>query len=221
MINNDPTVFPDLRHLGTNKQALLAENKAKKNGKVLIVDDEIDIVSTLQTYLSQNGYKTLGCTSAKGAVEAMKKYYFDLLLIDLQLPDSSGIDVLKTALQIDPYSIGIIITGKGTIESAVDAMQAGAFDYLQKPFKFELLSSILERAMKVRELSRSDDRCRSLVEELSYRVRELQNAREREADREIEICEMREELEALRASLRKYKDSETTMFFDGNEGGDY
>jgi hypothetical protein len=221
VINNNPTAYPDFRHIGVDKERLLLDNNACKSGKVLIVDDEIDIVSTLQTYLSKNGYKTLGCTSARGAIDAMRKYDFDLLLIDLQLPDMSGIDVLKAALNIDPHIIGIIITGKGTIESAVDAMKAGAFDFLLKPFKYELLTPILARAMKVRELSRSEDRCRSLVEELSYRVRELQKTRESEVDREVELFEMKEELEVLRESLRKYKDTEKNMFFDGNGISEY
>jgi len=219
--DNNPTSLRDVRYLGLNNYRLLPDSKSIQRGKVLIVDDEIDLVSSLQTYLSEKGYRTMACTSAKGAIEALKKYAFDLLLIDLQLPDIKGIDVLKSALQTDPHLIGIMITGWGTIESAVDAMKTGAFDYLLKPLKFEMLPPILDRAMKVRELSKSEDKCRTLVEELSYRVRELQNTHDRDLDREVERFELKEELESLRESLSKYKDSEKTMFFDGSAIGEY
>lgn len=221
MNDNNPTSFRDVRYVGSNNDRLLPDSKSIQRGKVLIVDDEIDIVSSLQTYLSEKGYRTMACTSAKGAIEALKKYDFDLLLVDLQLPDIKGIDVLKSALQTDPHLIGIMITGWGTIESAVDAMKTGAFDYLLKPLKFEMLPPILDRAMKVRELIKSEDKCRTLVEELSYRVRELQNTHVRDLDREVERFELKEELESLRESLSKYKDSEKNMFFDGSAIGEY
>jgi len=83
---------------------------------VLVVDDEIDVLNTVQSYLSEKGYKTLGCTSGKGALEALKKYDFDLLLADLTMPEINGIQLLQSALEIDPHLIGIIITGKGTNE---------------------------------------------------------------------------------------------------------
>src|SRR4030042_4823389 len=165
--------FPQLPNANTTKDRILLEDKTVHRGKVLIVDDEIDIVRILQAYLSEKGYKTLGCTSGKGAIETLKKCDFDILLIDLMIPEMNGIEVLKSALEIDPHLIGIIITGKGTIQSAVDAMKAGAFDYLLKPFEFELLSPILARAMKVRELRKSEEKYRSLVDELTHEVRKL------------------------------------------------
>lgn len=215
MINRNPMAFPQFPDANTRKDRILLEDKTVQRGKVLIVDDEIDIVNTLQAYLSEKGYKTLGCTSGKGAIEALKKYDFDILLIDLMMPEMNGIELLKSALEIDPHLIGIIITGKGTIESAVDAMKAGAFDYLLKPFEFALLSPILTRAMKVRELRKSEERYRILVDELTHEVGKLQNDCDKPTGRELEIFELKEETEALKEALRRNKEMYHNFFFNG------
>ena len=215
MINRNPMAFPQFPDANTRKDRILLEDKTVQRGKVLIVDDEIDIVNTLQAYLSEKGYKTLGCTSGKGAIEALKKYDFDILLIDLMMPEMNGIELLKSALEIDPHLIGIIITGKGTIESAVDAMKAGAFDYLLKPFEFALLSPILTRAMKVRELRKSEERYRILVDELTHEVGKLQNDGDKPTGRELEIFELKEETEALKEALRRNKEMYHNFFFNG------
>jgi DNA-binding NtrC family response regulator len=207
--------FHQFPNADTTKDRILLEDKTVHRGKVLIVDDEIDIVNTLQAYLSEKGYKTLGCTSGRGAIETLKKCDFDILLIDLAMPGMNGIELLKSALEVDPHLIGIIITGKGTIQSAIDAMKAGAFDYLLKPFEFELLSPILARAMKVRELRKSEERYRILVDELTHEVRKLQNDDDKPTGRELEIIELKEEIEALKEALRRNKEMYRNYFFNG------
>jgi len=219
VINRNPMAFPQLPNADTTKDRILLEDKTVQRGKVLIVDDEIDIVNTLQAYLSEKGYKTLGCTSGKGAIVTLKKCDFDILLIDLAMPGMNGIELLKSALEVDPHLIGIIITGKGTIQSAVDAMKAGAFDYLLKPFEFELLSPILARAMKVRELRKSEERYRILVDELTHEVRKLQNDDDKPTGRELEIFELKEEIEALKEALRRNKEMYRNYFFNGGGFG--
>ena len=215
MINRNPMAFPQFPDANTTKDRILLEDKTVQRGKELIVDDEIDIVNTLQAYLSEKGYKTLGCTSAKGAIDTLKKCDFDILLIDLMMPEMNGIELLKSALKVDPHLIGIIITGKGTIQSAVDAMKAGAFDYLLKPFEFALLSPILTRAMKVRELGKSEERYRILVDELTHEVGKLQNDCDKPTGRELEIFELKEETEALKEALRRHKEMYHNFFFNG------
>ena len=113
------------------------------------------------------------------------------------------------------WSLYLLFTVKGTIESAVDAMKAGAFDYLTKPFEFALLSRILARAMKVRELSKSEDVCRSLVNELTYEVKKLQNDCDKSSTKELENYELREYIEALKETVRRYKEMHDTYFFNG------
>jgi len=215
VINRNPMAFPQFPDANTTKDRILLEDKTVQRGKVLIVDDEIDIVNTLQAYLSEKGYKTLGCTSAKGAIDTLKKCDFDILLIDLMMPEMNGIELLKSALKVDPHLIGMIITGKGTIQSAVDAMKAGAFDYLLKPFEFALLSPILTRAMKVRELGKSEERYRILVDELTHEVGKLQNDCDKPTGRELDIFELKEETEALKEALRRHKEMYHNFFFNG------
>ena len=190
-----------------------------RRGKVLIVDDEPDIVGTLEIYLTENGYKTFGCISAKEALEALRKYEFDLLLIDLVLPEMNGIELLKVTLEIDPHLIGIIITGKGTMESAVDAMKAGAFDYLLKPFKFEMLSTIISRAMMVRQLLKSENKAHSVIRELHCKVKELENSRCQGSGGELEVLELREEVEFLKKELASQRETGEHMFFCGGDLG--
>mgnify|MGYP000666377313 CR=1 FL=1 len=145
-----------------NRESIQVEEKSAHRGKVLIVDDERDIIHVLQEYLSGEGYKTLGCTSGSAVINLIKKYHFDILVIDLMMPETKGIELLRSALKVDPQLIGIIITGNGTIETAVDAMKSGAFDYLLKPFDLKLLPPILARAMQVRALGKAQVKSPSL-----------------------------------------------------------
>lgn len=215
MIHNNPTAFPDLPNVGENWLRTSHASKATQKGTVLVVDDETDVVNTIQSYLSEKGYKTFGCTSGKSALEALKKYDFDLLLSDLAIPDMNGIQLLQSALEIDPHLIGIIITGKGTIQSAVDALKAGAFDFLLKPFDFTILSPILDRAMQVRELKKSEERYLTLVDELTLELRKFQNESDKFSNKELEIHELKEEIEALREEMRRYKETYKNYLFNG------
>ena len=123
-----------------------------KSGRLMIVDDEVESISTLRDLLSGHGYMVAGYTSGKDALEALKEQDFDLLLTDHIMPEMDGIELLKAALEIAPNLGCIIITGKGTIQSAVEAMKVGAFDYVLKPVEFKKLLMTLSRAMGVHRL---------------------------------------------------------------------
>lgn len=142
-MENDLTIKP-----GTSAQ----EMGRPKLGHLLVVDDEAQFLSPLCEILSEFGYQTTGFTSAAKAMEALKDQTFDLLLTDLIMPEMDGVSLLKTALEMDPQIMGIIITGDGTIQTAVEAMKVGAFDYVLKPVEFRMLMPILSRAMSVRRL---------------------------------------------------------------------
>lgn len=121
-------------------------------GRLLVVDDEIDTLTPLCDLLSEWGYEVEGFTSGKDALEAFKEQTFDLLLTDLVMSEMDGIELLQTALEIDPNLVGIIITGKGTIQTVVEAMKVGAFDYVLKPLDWKMLRLVLSRAIEVRRL---------------------------------------------------------------------
>ena len=184
-----------------------------RNGSVLIVDDEIDMVGVLHNFLEENGFVVVATLSARKALELMRAHNFDLLIADLVMPEMDGIELLNAAWEIDPDLIGIIMTGHGSTESAVDAMKAGAFDYLLKPFEFKMLLPICARAMKVRQLNRSEQRYRILVDELTLMVKKLQNSSKQPLTGELEIVELKEEIESLKEELRNYQTMEKQWMF--------
>jgi DNA-binding NtrC family response regulator len=112
-----------------------------KKYSILIVDDEESIRISLTNYLQQEGYKITTAESGDKAVEMIKKnYHFDLIITDLMMDGIDGIGVLKEAKEAHPDQLVIILTGYGSLNTAVDAMRLGAFDYMQKPCeKNELL----------------------------------------------------------------------------------
>jgi PAS domain S-box-containing protein len=121
-------------------------------GKILVVDDEPELRSILVESLQRHGYEVTGCGSGRNALAELRERDFDLLLTDLMMPEMDGIALLKAALEIDPHLVGIIVTGQGTIQTAVDAMQIGAFDYVLKPFRLQNLLPVLTRAVNTRQL---------------------------------------------------------------------
>ena len=132
-------------------------------GKILVVDDEPKLRSVLVESLQKHGYEVTGCGSGRNALAELRERDFDLLLTDLMMPEMDGIALLKAALEIDPHLVGIIVTGQGTIQTAVDAMQIGAFDYVLKPFRMQTLMPVLTRAMNVRHLKLENVQLRETV----------------------------------------------------------
>lgn len=136
-----------------------------ETGRILIVDDEIETLNPLCDLLSGWGYDVTGYTSGKKALEALNMQDFDILLTDLVMPEIGGIELIQSALQMRSLMICIIITGQGTIQTAVESMKTGAFDYILKPIEFKTLRQILSRAMEVRRLRDSEEKYRSIVED--------------------------------------------------------
>jgi signal transduction histidine kinase len=145
---------------------------------LLIVDDEPASMRALCDTLEYEGYRTYGYTSAADALAAMRERTFDLLLADLQMPGTNGIDLMKSAQLIDPTLVAVIMTGHGALETAVAAMKAGALDYIQKPIKLATALPVLERALAVRQLriekKRLEENVRERTEELKIANRELE-----------------------------------------------
>lgn len=120
--------------------------------RLLIVDDEEAQLRALCETLREEGYETTGFACAPEAIAAVVQHRFDLLLTDLMMPEMDGIELLVAALQHDPDLVAIMMTGQGTIETAVQAMRSGALDYILKPFKLSAVRPVLSRALAVRQL---------------------------------------------------------------------
>ncbi|HWD93194.1 MAG TPA: ATP-binding protein [Verrucomicrobiae bacterium] len=116
------------------------------------MDDELVHLNALCDILTDHGYETLGCENGKAAIAALQEAQFDLLLSDLKMPEIDGVTLLAAALKMDSNLVGIIMTGQGTIDTAVEAMKMGALDYILKPFKLNSILPVLARAVSVRNL---------------------------------------------------------------------
>jgi len=145
---------------------------------LLIVDDEPASMRALCDTLEYEGYQTFGFTAPSEALAAMRERSFDLLLADLQMPGTNGIDLMKSAQMIDPTLVAVIMTGHGALDTAISAMKAGALDYIQKPIKLVTALPVLERALAVRQLriekKKLEDSVRERTEELKIANRELE-----------------------------------------------
>lgn len=120
--------------------------------KIIIVDDDPIIRRMLVGHLQKQNQSVLGVMNAQQALEEQKKEPGDLLVIDLQLPDASGLEVMQQVKKSNPQCDVIIITGFGTIESAVDAMKLGAGNYLLKPFTLEQFDLAIQQIVQQRQL---------------------------------------------------------------------
>ena len=113
------------------------------NGSILIIDDDEDMLETLDDVLREKGYMTETAKTGKEAIMTAKESFFDIALIDLKLPDMSGITVLKIFQLKYPHMIKIMITGHAGLQNAVDAMNVGANAYIMKPINHERLSQLI------------------------------------------------------------------------------
>jgi signal transduction histidine kinase len=141
--------------------------------KLLIVDDEADQRKALCDTLAEMGFDTVAVESGETALAVLEETSFELLLTDLLMPGMDGIALLRAALAKDPNLVGIVMTGRGTVDTAVTAMKTGALDYIVKPFKVSVILPVLHRALEVRQL-RLDKA--ALEQRLLVRTSELEAA---------------------------------------------
>lgn len=147
--------------------------------RLLIVDDEAAQMTALCDVLEDAGYVTAGFTSGIEALQHLRKDHFDLVLADLVMPQIDGIALLREAQSIDPFLLGIVMTGHGAVDTAIAAMQAGALDYVLKPFRLSVIQPVLARALSVRrmrvEIAALHARLREHVAELEQANKELES----------------------------------------------
>lgn len=126
-----------------------------RNAKILVVDDDPDTRHLLSEVLEGEGYRVVAASGAEEALAAGKEAPFEVILSDIRLgPDLSGLDVLRAFKSIQPDSEVILITAFGSMETAIEAVKAGAFDYLSKPFKIDDVLNRVRRALESRKLVR-------------------------------------------------------------------
>ena len=120
--------------------------------KILVVDDEEIILLSCNRVLTEEGYEIQTRLSGKEALELLAEELFDLAIVDLKMPGMDGIELLRAIKRDYPHISVIMITGYSTIESAVEAMKAGAVDYLPKPFTPDQVTLVVKKALDARNL---------------------------------------------------------------------
>ena len=132
---------------------------------ILVVDDDRIILDSLCEFLSLEGFQTNGAETLKGALAKLEKESYSLVITDVSLPDGDGLELLDTIRKEHPQTVAIVITGYGTIESAVKAIKQGAYDYLTKPIADDELRLTVERAIKQHSLMSENESLRLQLEQ--------------------------------------------------------
>lgn len=132
---------------------------------ILIVEDEAFQREMLRDFLVKQGHRISEAASGEEAVEIIGKRFFDLLLLDFKMPGMNGLEVLKKAKQIDPEIDALIMTAYGTVQTAVEAMKAGARDYITKPIDLDELSIMISYIADHRALAKENEILRRQIEQ--------------------------------------------------------
>ncbi|HEU4725766.1 MAG TPA: ATP-binding protein [Candidatus Eisenbacteria bacterium] len=139
--------------------------------KILVVDDEDQVVQIFQDLLTQQGYDVVSCGNGDDAIAKVTTEKFDLVLTDINLPGTDGLEVVRAAKAADKDTCVILITGYASTTTAIDALRQGAYDYITKPFDLWETAKAIERGIESRMLAREN---RRLIHELELANAELQ-----------------------------------------------
>ncbi len=151
---------------GANSRNSAASPDPEHDATILVVDDEPELSRALSKLLSRNGYHVLTAGNGEEGLAILRHQEIHLVLSDLQMPKMGGMDLLKAAQVIAPNTEFVIITGHGTIETAVDAMRAGAYDFIEKPFSITTTLKVVRKALEKQHLIAENRDLRKRLEEI-------------------------------------------------------
>ncbi len=134
------------------------------NERLLIVDDEDSIRDVLTDFLTMEGYSVVSASNGIDAQKILETESFHCILLDLKMPGMSGLELLEIINTLAPESVAIMMTGFGTVETAIKAMKSGAYDYILKPFKVQEVINLIERGLKEKRLEQDNIQLREAVE---------------------------------------------------------
>ncbi len=129
----------------------------EKTWRIMFVDDDRDILSMVEQYLKMQGYSVITVDSGFKALDVIKQQPVDIIFTDYKMPEFSGLELLAAIKKSKPEIEVIIVTGYGSMESAIQAMKYGSYDYLQKPFKLDHLKLIIDRIIEEKKLKHRED----------------------------------------------------------------
>ncbi len=171
--------------------------------RILVVDDEESNREFLQEVLLHEGYAVVTAADGCAGLQLLEQHPVHVLLSDLRMPGMNGVDLIRQAKELSPSTIGIIFTGYATIETAVDAIKAGAYDYINKPFRTDEILVVLRRALEYQRLNRENV---SLRKQLKAKYR-FDN-----------IVSDHNKMQAIFELVEKVSDSDSTVLIYGESG---
>ncbi|MEI7436020.1 MAG: sigma-54 dependent transcriptional regulator [bacterium] len=172
--------------------------------KILLVDDEPRILSLLNSLLKAEGYELVLAPDGAKAIEILRNQTIDLVMTDMRMAPVNGLEVVRAAREIQPQAAVILLTAHGSVETAVETMKMGVFDYVTKPFKVDELLITIQRAL---EYKRAVSENLELKEELTGRYRLENIIAESAAMRSV--CEMIKRVAPTDATVLIFGDSGT------------
>jgi len=131
--------------------------------RVLVVDDEKFIRDILADFLTMEGYAVRTADDGTQAVNELSRSNFSLVISDLKMPKMGGLELLQHVAKMQPEALTVIMTGFGTVETAIDAMKHGAYDYILKPFKVEEIVHVVQRGLEKQRLAAENLRLREAL----------------------------------------------------------
>ena len=149
--------------------------------RVMVVDDEKDFLETLVNRLKKRDIEAVGCLSGEEALEVMKKRLFDVIILDIKMPGGmDGIEVLREMKRVQPLAEVILLTGHASVETSIEGMKLGAFDYLLKPVKLEELLVKVGQAFAKKDAHEQKIRNAKIKELIRFPGRVLEQEKDRE-----------------------------------------
>ena len=143
-----------------------------KNYKILFVDDDPQILSMVEQFLSRCGFNVTTASNGQKALDMVRENHFCVVFTDLNMPEISGMELLKQIKAVSSETEVIIVSGYGTIETAIQAMKLGSYDFLQKPINFDRFKILIERIIEKQKLKEENQLIRNRLKE-RYKYDEL------------------------------------------------
>ena len=171
--------------------------------RVLFADDEPHLQQLIAAELPRMGHQVTVCPDGTHAIRELENDNFDCLLVDLDMPGTGGIEVIEAAKRLSPETEAVVLTGKGSTETAISALRLGAFDYLQKPCKLVELKSIFQRVAVRRQLN--------------HKISSLQRRLER-VEGSSEMIGQHRSMQRVKAMIEKVGPTESTVMIRGATG---
>ena len=140
-------------------------------GKILVIDDEVGIRKGCRRVLEPAGFSVETAASFREGLQKIQQESFDLILLDVMMPDGRGIDLIGPILERDPETVTVIITGYATVELAVETIKRGAYDFISKPFMADVLLMTVEQGLEKRRLSLEARRLQTIEQQAAELTR--------------------------------------------------